>query len=224
MNPQLAEDRRGYITASMFYIAVSGTVGARQTYIAPLQDERRGGPLHSGGPTGRACQWGNTYEDEAMNQVATVIGQSVLSLNTFLTHDEYPADIGCSPDGFVKTETVMIDGEEGEAFDIGVEVKCPYDPATHRVHRSGQWPLQYQCQVQGSLWVTGAHSWVFASYDPRVYQDGERVGDIYVRMEERDEDMIARISDRVLRLRDHLIDGTTPAPLDLHAPKQPTYF
>ena len=63
---------------------------------------------------------------------------------------------GCSPDGLI------------EGQNAGLEIKCPY-PATHVQYLlDGGLPNDYLCQVHGSMAVSGAESWWFMSYCPRL--------------------------------------------------------
>ncbi len=72
----------------------------------------------------------------------------------FCMRDDHLA--GCSPDGLLAD------------YEHGLEVKCPKG-STHigyLLHK--QLPREYFSQVQGSMWVTGYHSWSFLSYHPSL--------------------------------------------------------
>lgn len=63
---------------------------------------------------------------------------------------------GCSPDGLI----------EGES--AGLEGKAPQSSTHVKYRRAGILPVEYEYQVHGSMAVTGATSWWFQSYDPKL--------------------------------------------------------
>jgi hypothetical protein len=64
---------------------------------------------------------------------------------------------GCSPDGIIM---------DFERIDSGVEIKCP--SGTKQMQRlvENVVPPEYIPQIQGSMWITGAHKWDFYSWHP----------------------------------------------------------
>ncbi len=70
----------------------------------------------------------------------------------FVERNKY---VGFSPDGFV--------GDKG-----GLEIKCPNTSTQLKRVLSGEFPSEYQAQVQGGLWVCEREWWDFLSYDGRL--------------------------------------------------------
>ncbi len=71
--------------------------------------------------------------------------------------------------GFVSSNDLMVgcslDGHVGD-FDSLIEIKCPL-PATHLAYlRDGVVPFNYLVQVNHALWITGAESCDWLSYNP----------------------------------------------------------
>ena len=141
----------GVISASNAYKVLKDPSSATyRTYMAELvgQIATREFPEISARP----LEWGKNNE---------LAARSIYEFETGLDFKEVPfifkdssLRYGCSPDSY------------GE---IGVELKCPYTTkvfinfACHGIIKP-----EYIDQCQFSMWVTGAHKWHFANYDPRM--------------------------------------------------------
>ena len=101
----------------------------------------------------RSLAWGREYEEVAAQCYEFTTGQEINTI-PFIMSDNLL--FGCSPD------LMLLDGK-------GVEIKCPFDSAVHVDFLFfGNIKEEWIKQVQFSMWVTGATSWDFCTYDPRV--------------------------------------------------------
>ncbi len=106
-------------------------------------------------PPNPAMRNGQEMEPEA-RRFYSVARDCRVRLVGFCTTDD--GRFGCSPDGLVVDDRRQILG--------GLELKCPL-PRTHASYLlKGVLPLEYRCQVHGSLLVTGLPWWDFMSYCP----------------------------------------------------------
>ena len=132
-------------------------------YVCEKVAESLTKPILDEGYTSPAMQWG--IENE-LNAVAAIEERLGVGVENIGTNQEFIKSLcgnyGCSPDG-------LIDG----LLSQGIEIKCP-DSDTHLQYMEvkGAASLKeinsaYFWQVQGSMMVTGAKRWLFASYDPR---------------------------------------------------------
>lgn len=104
-----------------------------------------GHALPKGG--GHATEQGHMLEDEARNWYSWEYEANLRNVGFVESEDGL---CGCSPDAL------------GE--DFGVELKNPYAQTHVGYLCGGVVPLDYVCQVQGSLYVTGLPEWRFVSY------------------------------------------------------------
>ena len=155
--------RLGIPTASRFADVMAtiktGEAAARRNYRAQLVVERLTG-RRTEMFVSQAMKDGTEREPFARIEIEARLGR-IISQPGFVKHDVIEA--GASPDG-------MIDAS------IGVEIKCPI-PATHFDYMSlpgGACPPDYRWQVQGAMWITGASTWVFASFNPE-FPEGSRL-------------------------------------------------
>lgn len=147
-SPEWFAARRTRITASRFNEVLNGTPKAWSRLLSEIQGDRPGFRGNA------ATRWGERYESEA---IAFFEFQEGLDVDTtgFHVMDEFPEDIGSSPDGLIGSE-------------YAVEVKCPYNSDVHlKTWKEQKVPAKYVPQVQGHLLVTGRRFVWFLSYDPR---------------------------------------------------------
>lgn len=94
---------------------------------------------------------GKEVEEEARNVYAMTHEVEVEQVG-FITTDDGRA--GCSPDGLLPNK--------------GLEIKSPSMHVHVEYLINGVLPLDYKCQVQGSMLVTGFDEWDFWSYYPNL--------------------------------------------------------
>jgi len=137
--------------------------------------------------TGKALEWGEAYEDEAIKMYEKVTGNKVDEA-PFVPLEDYEDEAGGSPDGFV--------GEKGI-----IEVKCPWNSANHiESLESGtmpaRWRVKYYTQMQFNMMVTKTDYCDFISYDPRMKEDEFK---IVIERIPRDDEYIAKIKTKLDR-------------------------
>ena len=98
---------------------------------------------------------GHELESEAADYYALQTGSEPLHVG-FVENEALPG-VGCSPDWLVENQA---------GWSHGCEVKCPSLAMHLRYLLEDGVPLQYQGQVQFSMWVTGLPRWDFLSYHP----------------------------------------------------------
>ena len=115
---------------------------------------------------------GKALEAEALAAYEARTGV-LLSRVGFVSRDDLP--IGCSPDGAVLVRGRVVADEAGtiygpadDAFDGGVDAKCPR-PANHLAYLRDPASLvaAYEAQIRHTLWITGAPWWDLASFCPQ---------------------------------------------------------
>lgn len=95
--------------------------------------------------------------------------------------------------GFVKHDTIECGASPDGMFDerVGLEIKCPTQ-AVHFEYLSlppGKCPSDYWWQVQGGMWITGASSWAFSSFNP----DFPSASRLIIRWVQRDDEAIRKL-------------------------------
>jgi exodeoxyribonuclease (lambda-induced) len=115
---------------------------------------------------GRAIDWGNEWEEHALQKVAQFIGSTEEQTQlkpSFKLFNEYS---GASPDA------IMFDARYN--LEVGVEVKCPFNSVNHYMHTqvvNGETLKEvnedYYWQVQMNMLTFGKTCWLFCSFDPR---------------------------------------------------------
>lgn len=172
--PEWFAERKTRITASRFNEILSGTPAAWNRIISELNGETR---AFSGN---EATRWGSKYEDEAISLFELEENVDV-DRTGFHILDEYPDDIGGSPDGLVRTDGI-------------VEVKCPFNPDVHlKTLREQKIPAKYVAQVQGNLLITRRRFGWFISYDPRQTPDKRLVKILIIRNDIYIDSLLARL-------------------------------
>lgn len=148
--------RQGLPTASDFSKIMTPTKrlasASQEPYIAQLlSDMMQLNPKYftqQGGPVNSATAYGRATEAKARRYFELQKGVTVRQVGFCKTDD---GRFGCSPDGLIDP-------------DQGLELKCP-ERKTHLLYlMKGCVPIEYMCQVHGSLIVTGRKRWWFASY------------------------------------------------------------
>lgn len=181
------EQRIGKITASrcadLMARTKSGYSKSRDNYIAQIVCERlTNTPTESF--TSAAMQWGIDTEPMAREAFEA---EYLLSVEPapFVVHPKYEF-AGASPDGFVGNDLI--------------EIKCP-NTATH-IHtlRTQKPDPKYIKQMQFQMWVTGARSCWFVSYDPRM-PEGLKIFAVKI---DRDDEMIDEIESEVIKANDEI--------------------
>lgn len=101
-----------------------------------------------------SLSWGHNNEPHAVLAYQETTGHEVdYDSHRFVTHSDF---VGGSPDGLVGADRTL-------------EIKCPYNPATHvETLLSLEVPGQYRWQCVGHCLVTGRPTCDFVSFDPRM--------------------------------------------------------
>lgn len=136
-----------------------GVSKSAETYIyKKLAEEITGGTCLDYNLQTKEMKWGHEYEPAARELYEQRTGQTV----TLCGFIEWSDIFGGSPDGLV--------GDEG-----GIEIKCPYNSATHAQYLLLETPEdlqrlkpEYYTQIQGNMMVCDRKWFDFVSYDPRV--------------------------------------------------------
>ena len=173
--------RCGKATASRFKDVMArlknGNPAAdRQRYLTELVVERLTGqpvPAYENA----AMRWGTEQEAAARAAYEQRTGVAVEETG-FVAHDVLMA--GCSPDGLVD-------------WDGLIEIKCPYNSATHIETLLNGMPAEHAPQVQGQMWITGRQWCDFVSYDARMPEPLQ----LYVQRIPRDAAFVADLESRI---------------------------
>jgi hypothetical protein len=113
---------------------------------------------------GRAIDWGNEWEQTAIEQVVKKMNldrDTLVLKPAFKLFNDYT---GCSPDAFV----------DYEGMQVGIEVKCPFNSVNHYEHSKvtdsdslKDIAPDYYWQIILNMIVNKLPMWLFASFDPR---------------------------------------------------------
>lgn len=146
--------RAGLLTGSIASaVYAAPTTAARADAKLQMAVERITGAAQIDGFTNKHIERG--HDMEPMCRIAVEAAHKVVLLETgFLRHKTLP--IGCSLDGHVND------------FQKLAELKCPKSTTHVKYLQGGKLPAEYRWQVIHNLYVTGAQSCIFASYDDRV--------------------------------------------------------
>ena len=159
--PQRSQDwflaRLGRLTGSVAKDALatvkSGEAAARRDLRIRLALERITGQPETEGYVNADMQRGIDLEPKARMALEAEHGL-VVEESGFIQHDELM--VGCSLDGHVRAVT-----------DTLVSLKCPKSATHFGYLRERDIPSTYVPQMLHECWVTGARSYVFASFDDR---------------------------------------------------------
>lgn len=184
------DTRKGLVTGSRFKDVVTPAKGelskSSKSYMYELVAERMGATVNF--YQNEHMQRGNELEPDARTAYEFV-KDAVVEQVGICIHDN--GMIGVSPDGLV--------GEDG-----GLEIKCPKETTHISYLDSGELPLIYKPQVQGSMWITGRKWWDFMSYHPdlppliiRVFRDEDYISSM--------EAWITKFAEDVLDLEKRLV-------------------
>lgn len=165
--------RLGKITASQFEKVKKLKTGVwgetAMSYLYDLIGEHLSGQPSETFTGGKATQWGNMYEAEAIRQYTKRTKRKVKP-GKFVPDGRLKL-VGGTPDGFV--------GEKGL-----IEAKCPFNYKNHiRTVMNKTVPDEYLPQVLGNLMLTGREWCDFVSYDPRI-QGPQKLVIVRVRKED----------------------------------------
>ena len=143
--------RCGVVTASRFSdVLMKPTTAGYMNYRAEIIAERlTGKPAES--YQSKEMAWGVANEDDA-RKVYELVNNLKVDQVGLIKHDEIEA--GASPDGVV-----------GDGL---IEIKCPNTSTHIKTLLEKRHPRQYEAQMQGQMWITGAKWCDFISYDPRL--------------------------------------------------------
>ena len=153
------EQRRGKFTASAIYklMGKKGLGQMGETYVMEKVTESLGVPIPE--VSSYTMQHGTEFEPLA-RQYYEIAFHCEVEQQGFIVAP-WNDQAGCSPDGFVKNSTKMI------------EIKCPYNPVIHTKHLMiksasdllNQHP-EYYWQIQMNLAITGKSACDFVSFHP----------------------------------------------------------
>ena len=197
--PEWFRLRAGIPTASEFHSLVTPKWKVRtgevvETYLAKkLAEKWRGDPLP--GWSGSAMEQGTFLEPEAIPFFEIRTRCKIRPIG-FITSDD--GKIGCSPDGLFSDES-------------GIEIKCPAPNTQVRYLLKGAIPDEYQAQIQGSLFVTGASHWTFFSYSrefPPLILEARPIPEAFEALRQALEAFCERLEAGYERLRE--LYGETP--------------
>lgn len=134
----------------------SGEAASRRNYRTQLAAERLTGKPCENGFTNAAMQRGIDLEPAARAAYEALTGDLVKQTGFLMLNDVLA---GCSLDGHL------------DDFATLLSIKCP-SPATHAGYwRDARMPPDYVLQATHELWVTGAHTYHFASYCPEFPEE-----------------------------------------------------
>lgn len=150
--------RLGMITGSNFHKVTYARNGSdwsetALTYMYDIIWEHVAGQPASEFSGSRATEWGNEWEQVAIDEYSRRSGNKVQQ-GKFFTAPGFCL-VGGTPDGV------------GDL--IGLEIKCPLSFKNHaRTVITKTVPKEYMPQVQGHMLCTGKEKCVFVSFDPRI--------------------------------------------------------
>ncbi len=142
----------GSVAADMLATIKSGEAAARRDLRMRLVCERLTGQPQEDGFMNDAMKRGVELEPAARRAYESRTGDIVASTG-FLAHTVLMA--GCS-----------LDGHLGD-FDTLVSLKCPKSSTHLGYLRAGTFPASYVPQMLHELWITGARTYDFLSFDDR---------------------------------------------------------
>lgn len=157
--------RAGLVTGSNAAAILMGkTTAGRRDYLLQLAVERIKGEPEADEFTNRYIEHGKETEPMARIAVEERLG-AVVQETGFLRHKKLM--IGASLDGHIGN------------YETTVEIKCPKSTTHVGYLTDGKIPPKHLAQVMHGIYVTGATSAVFASYDDRM-PEGLELLTVYV--------------------------------------------
>ena len=179
----------GYFTPSRFADAMTNGRGkdtfgkTALTLVTEVAMERIG--VKKEEITAPALTWGNDHEPIAIMRYMEITFSEVEPVLEPFVHPEFNYVAG-TPDGLIGVDGL-------------IEVKCPFNPVNHFLNLStGEQIAQYNPQMQGYMWITGAKWCDFVSFDPR-FPDEYQIKIIKV---DRDQQYIDALAERIAMLND----------------------
>lgn len=191
--PEWFNMRLGKVTASRIADVMaktkSGYSAGRANYMTELAIQILTGVVEPSF-TSPAMQWGTDNEGKARDAYSFFTGNTVEEI-AFINHPIIE-QAGASPDGLV--------GDDGL-----VEIKCPNSNTHVETLLTGKISNKYVLQMQWQMACSGRKWCDFVSYDPRFPE--ELV--IFIKRVERDNEMIAEITDEVTQFLAELNEKLT---------------
>lgn len=124
-----------------------------------------------------SINWGNKNEARALAEFKMRHDDAEYEVQPFIIHHKMRFFCG-TPDARYWPQTTNFPGSVwpgGPRARIGVETKCPWNPAEHeKVLRFGV-PEKYRTPLQGYMHLNDAFMWFFVSYDPRRNLDEQYI-------------------------------------------------
>ncbi len=194
--------RAGAITASRFADATSvltrasgdkkagDTTAAADKYATDLAMELISGQSY--GEPVKAWTLARGHELEPMARIAYEARTGNIAEGAGIAFTDDKA-FGYSTDGLVNP--VMLDGGESMTCDGLIEIKCPVDSQKILAILQTGDLAEYQCQMQGGMWITGAKWCDFIMYVPDLEKAGR---DLYVQHVLRDDASIADMERKLM--------------------------
>lgn len=144
--------KMGVISASNSHkVCSSGTT--RRTYLKHLLAQIFTSEMPE--IKAKPMEWGKMHEGSARARYEFEIQKQIVEYPIIFKDDTLR--IGASPDGIIHDDS------------SGNEIKCPYTTEVHLdLLLDEKIKSEYEFQVQHSMYVTGADSWHFSSFDPRM--------------------------------------------------------
>lgn len=154
-SPEWFEARCGIPTASCFKEIITST-GKPSTSTTNYMNKLLAEWMTGNKTQVKQNEWmerGILLEEQARDYFQFMTDKEVEQVG--IVYKDESKMIACSPDGLIS------DNE-------GLEIKCPA-PHTHVKYLLDQkLPTDYVCQVQGSMYVTGAEKWNFVSFNEDI--------------------------------------------------------
>ncbi len=181
--PKWWDLRSKNITASDFDKLMYGRPKTLQALADSIREGREFSELNYIKPLAH----GKHFEKQARREYELITRRVITECGIF-QHKDYRAS--ASPDGIWRINL----RHDGWNVVSGIEIKCPYDPSVHLGTLENGTPLKHKAQIQGNMWLTGAETWDFVSFDPRIDDPNMR---IFIQTHERDESFISALEKRV---------------------------
>lgn len=175
-----------------------------QTAITYIEEKTM--EIVTGEPQGefssRATDWGNEWEEHALQVLAGKIGSPEDKTVLKPRFVEYGTYSGASPDAYMQYK-----GER-----VGVEMKCPFNSVIHMRHSRvtcGEelkaHDADYYWQVQANMFFHKMPLWLFCSFDPRQPEHRRlHIAEIYA--SPADQELMLRKMEQAEKMKQELVD------------------